>query len=217
MRLDGALTETGAGDQSRGRLGQELHGRPPEPQRPDRHRPDRGLHGGRSDHAGGQDRPGLLRRQRRRMPSKTPRSSGRSKAVPSRTSSSATRSSSATSPSGRRTTCSPATTSDPAPTRSAARSASSGTTPSTRSCGSASRSPSPRRTSTCTRTSSSGRRLRRSDVGRLAGELAPLAKKLQRPSSTEATLTIARIGLPLMRPSDTEQRHENVVCASVPQ
>ena len=29
----------------------------------------------------------------------------------------------------------------------------------------------------------------------LAGELAPLAKKLQRPSSTEATVTIARIGL----------------------
>jgi hypothetical protein len=49
----------------------------------------------------------------------------------------------------------------------------------------------------------------------LAGELAPLAKKLQRPSSTEATVTIARIGLPIMRPSDTEQRHENVVCASV--
>src|SRR5437762_1761997 len=49
----------------------------------------------------------------------------------------------------------------------------------------------------------------------LAGELAPLAKKLQRPSSTEATVTIARIGLPIMRPSDTEQRHENVVCARV--
>src|SRR5204862_6439328 len=49
----------------------------------------------------------------------------------------------------------------------------------------------------------------------LAGELAPLAKKLQRPSSTEATVTIARIGLPIMRPSDTKQRHENVVCASV--
>jgi hypothetical protein len=49
----------------------------------------------------------------------------------------------------------------------------------------------------------------------LAGELAPLAKKLQRPSSTEATVTIARIGLPIMRPSDTERRHENVVCASV--
>ena len=31
----------------------------------------------------------------------------------------------------------------------------------------------------------------------LAGELAPLAKKLQRPSSTEATVTIARIGLRL--------------------
>ena len=31
----------------------------------------------------------------------------------------------------------------------------------------------------------------------LAGELAPLAKKLQRPSSTEATVTIARIGLPI--------------------
>ena len=40
---------------------------------------------------------------------------------------------------GGRTTCSPATTSGPAPTRSAARSASSTTTPSTRSCGSASR------------------------------------------------------------------------------
>ncbi len=49
----------------------------------------------------------------------------------------------------------------------------------------------------------------------LAGELAPLAKKLQRPSSTEATVTIARLGLPIMRPSDTEQRHENVVWASV--
>jgi hypothetical protein len=49
----------------------------------------------------------------------------------------------------------------------------------------------------------------------LAGELAPLAKKLQRPSSTEATVTIARIGLPIMRPSDTERRHENVVSPSV--
>jgi hypothetical protein len=47
--------------------------------------------------------------------------------------------SSATSQPGRPTTCSPATSSRPAPTRSAARSASSTTTPSTRSCGSASR------------------------------------------------------------------------------
>ncbi len=69
----------------------------------------------------------------------TPSSAATSKAALPSSSSPPTRTSSATSQPGRPTTCSPATTSGPAPTRSAARSASSTTTPTTRSCGSASR------------------------------------------------------------------------------